>query len=143
MATSNEPPKLLRSEPRSLRAAVLAGAAIADANLAIDREAYERIIKRRDDVGDKLRFGVITLNAGSLLALLSALGGDGNAAQWLGFTKDNAALSAAAFVAGLVLSSVAIIIEQNRATREAGDAYARYSRAGLVVALNEAIDVPP
>jgi hypothetical protein len=137
-ASKNHP--LEQTPERSIRVAVPAGAAIADAHLAIDREAYERIIRGRDERADKLRFGIIALNAGSLLALLSALGGEGQAAKWLGFTASNATLAAGAFVGGLILGSASVFFQQNSSTREAGDAFKRYAHAGLVVALSEAVN---
>ena len=61
------------------------------------------LMQRRDAQNEKIRFGLIALNGGSLLALMGALGGAGNAASWLGFTPQNALISSASFVLGLIL----------------------------------------
>ncbi|MDB5704451.1 MAG: hypothetical protein JWN66_1567 [Sphingomonas bacterium] len=128
------------AEPLSIREKIPAAAALAENNLAIDRQAYERLVARRDDVNDKIRFGVIALNSGSLLALLSALGGSGQAAKWLGFDQLTAQFSASAFVTGLIASMAAVIVQQNHSNIEAGDALARTMAAARLLGLYESRD---
>lgn len=70
------------------------------------------LMQRRDAQNEKIRFGLIALNGGSLLALMGALGGAGNAASWLGFTPQNALISSASFVLGLILSGIAVTSQQ-------------------------------
>ena len=96
------------------------------------RSRYEYLISRRDQLIDRLRFGVLTLNGASLVALLAAVGGKGEAAQWLGFTAATAKYSVAAFVVGIVLAGISVIIDANLYRTEAGDAFARQSSASIL-----------
>lgn len=93
------------------------------------------LMQRRDAQNEKIRFGLIALNGGSLLALMGALGGAGNAASWLGFTPQNALISSASFVLGLILSGIAVTSQQNLSVIEAGDASARVQTLRRLVAL--------
>ncbi len=93
------------------------------------------LMQRRDAQNEKIRFGLIALNGGSLLALMGALGGAGNAASWLGFTPQNALISSASFVLGLILSGIAVTSQQNLSVTEAGDASARVQTLRRLVAL--------
>ncbi|MFN4095490.1 MAG: hypothetical protein ACK4GG_01825 [Sphingomonas sp.] len=108
----------------------------ADQELATRR--YEYLISRRDQSLEKLRFGLLALNGASLVALISALGGDGTAATWLGFDADRARYSAAAFILGTVCGGVSIIVESNLQRVEAGDAVARQSTLNRLTALYSA-----
>ena len=93
------------------------------------------LMQRRDAQNDKIRFGLIALNGGSLLALIGALGGNGTAASWLGFTPQNALISSASFGLGLILSGIAVVCQQNLFVTEAGDASARVQVLRRLVAL--------
>jgi hypothetical protein len=88
-------------------------------------EELRYLIERRDQTNDKIRFGVLTLNGGSLLALIGALGGEGKAAIWLGFTPKISLISACCFVTGLILTGFAINVQLNQSTKESGDAVSR------------------
>ena len=91
--------------------------------------------KRRDELTDKIRFSLAGLNGASLIALLSALGGSGQAASWLGFNSSNVVWSASAFTIGLLLAGSALFSQQNRTTREAGDASQRAAAINSLAAL--------
>lgn len=116
--------------------AVNAAMFAADQELATRR--YEYLISRRDQSLEKLRFGLLALNGASLIALISALGGDGTAATWLGFNADRARYSAAAFIIGAVCGGISILIESNLQRVEAGDAMARHSTLNRLTALYSA-----
>lgn len=103
--------------------------------LVVGEAAYH--LKRRDDISDKIRFGLVGLNGASILALLSALGGSGEAAKWLGFTPVTSVISALCFTTGLVLAGRSIFSAQIIAINEAGDASARASNIGGLIALYE------
>jgi len=130
------------SETPSIKDRTRTAIMIAEQNLLIDRSAYERIVSRRETLIDKLRFGVFGLNAGSLLALIGALGGKGEAALWLGFDRQTAFTSAVAFALGMISASAAIVVESNKITVEAGDAFARASAAGRICAMHEMAATP-
>lgn len=106
-------------------------------DLAAAENELQYFIRRRDEANEKLRFGLVGLNGASLVALLSALGGRGSAATWLGFTPQNALFSALLFVAGLMLAGYSINTQQNLSTTESGDASARVQTLRRLVALYE------
>lgn len=96
---------------------------------AFQQLAY--LAERRDRFNEAKLFGLVTLNGGALLALLGALGGEGDAAKWLGFTSTNAVMSGAAFAVGLCLAGFAVNRQQALYSRETSDAFVRaiaYSR---------------
>ena len=104
-------------------------------DVARDELAY--FIERRDKLTERMRFGLAALNGASLVALISALGGKGEAAIWLGFTHENAIWSASAFTLGLILTGYSVYAQQNLYIREAGDAVTRASTlAGLASRYN-------
>ncbi len=94
-------------------------------------------LRRRDETSDKIRFGLIALNGASIIALLSALGGGGTAANWLGFNDQNALWSALLFVIGLASAGHSINTQQNLSTKESGDASARAQTLRRLVSLYE------
>lgn len=106
-------------------------------DLAAAREEFRYLAARRDQLTDKIRFGLIALNGGSLLALLSAMGGGGEAARWLGFTPQIALASAVAFATGLCLAGVSVTAQQNLSQTETGDAYSRMQKLSILVALHK------
>jgi len=89
---------------------------------------------RRDKLFERIRFGVLTLNGASLIALISALGGTGAAATWLGFTQDNVIYSAAAFTLGTIAAGVGIAAQQFHYQREALDGFLRASALSSLAA---------
>lgn len=99
---------------------------------------FEYLIARRDQMQEKLQFGTLALNGGSLIGLITALSGEGSAAKWLGFDASSAPISAAAFVVGVVLCRLSLNIEHNRQSIEAGNAFARQSEASMLSALYKA-----
>jgi hypothetical protein len=94
-------------------------------------------IERRDRLNDRIRFGLIALNGASLLALIGALGGDGEAAHWLGFTSTNAMISACCFTFGLLAAGLSVTSQQTVTIKEAGDASARALVLSRLLALYE------
>jgi hypothetical protein len=92
---------------------------------------YEYLIERRDDLLDRIRFGSLKLNGASLLALLAALGGKGEAATWLGFTAQTTRISAALFLVGAISAGISILLEANVHRTQSGDAFQRLSAATL------------
>lgn len=86
---------------------------------------FDYTIERRDSLNDRIQFGSFTINGASLLALMGVLGGNGEAAQWLGFTPSLALFSAGSFTLGCILAGHAINQQLNQITEEAGDANTR------------------
>lgn len=107
-----------------------------EAAFAAARFAY--LVEKRDQLQDKLRFGLLALNGGSLVALLGALSGDGQAASWFGFTVENAKYSAALFASGIVAAGASAITQSNLFTKEAGDANSRRLAASWLASFHEA-----
>lgn len=107
-----------------------------DLSEAIDDRRY--FIQRRDQLSEKLNMGILVLNGGSLVALLGLLGGDGHAAQWLGFTPAISLFSAVAFVVGLALAGHALNERELHYIQEASDANSRSKLLRRLVALGEA-----
>ncbi|MEG3150067.1 hypothetical protein U1769_09225 [Sphingomonas sp. ZT3P38] len=128
------------SDDKPMRQQSPATAAFASGLLAIDRHAYERLLSRRDELEDRLWFGGIAINAASLLALLSALGGKGEAAKWLGFDGPIALGSACAFTVGLIAAITALTVRQRIYYRETSDAYMRVMTAVRIVSEFETAD---
>lgn len=86
-----------------------------------------RLAQLRDDVDVRLRLGLATFNAASLVALLSAAGAAPNFLASIGFTGGLTVFSLAAFTVGTVAAGVAAFSTQNDITRRAGMAGARVS----------------
>jgi len=110
---------------RKLRDIKPFNAAQADADAQISAERFAYLVARRDQLLDRMRLGSLALNGASFIALLGALGGEGGAAKWLGYTPHSALFSACAFVAGIVCAAISTLIDANRQTVEASDAFAR------------------
>lgn len=96
------------------------------------------LITRRDQLLDRLRFGILALNGASLIALMSMLGGSGSTAAWLGFNQSIARDSAIAFALGVVLAGISAMMDANLYRTEAADAEVRRSTVGRLTALYEA-----
>jgi len=101
---------------------------------------YEYLVQRRDELSDKIRTGSLALNGSSLVAMLAALSGEGKAAQWIGLTPDNTALTAAFFVVGAAASGAAIIVANGLFATEASDAFDRMLKARQVLSIYDAED---
>ncbi|KQM64686.1 hypothetical protein ASE65_15565 [Sphingomonas sp. Leaf16] len=119
-------------KPETFKDTNPAATIIADNILAADTASFARIIQRRNELGDKIRFGVIALNSGSLLSLAALMGARGEASNWLQLDAPHARLAAVAFVAGVVGASIAPFFDHLKLTHEAADAYARMSAARSV-----------
>lgn len=101
-----------------------------------DKDAFKRLVARRNELVDKARFGIITLNAGSILGLLTAMNGVKAGSNWLNIGGVQAASAGSLFVLGLILTAIAIHIEQIRINAEVADAFTRASRSAGLVALH-------
>lgn len=119
----------------TIRDRIPAGAATAESMAAIDRQAFERLVARRDAIADRLQLGAFALNGGSLIALMSTLGGSGHAAEWLGFDQTRARVSACCFIIGLISAGLSMKTDQNGAIVEAGDALKKASSSRNLAAL--------
>lgn len=117
--------------------AVATNAAMHRRDLDIAAQQYMYFIQRRDNLIEKMRFGLVTLNGGSLIALISVLGGDGSAATWLGFTPGNAIISALSFTLGTILAGKSLDSQTNHYVQEAGDQNTRLSAYVALTALCE------
>lgn len=98
------------------------------------------LVSRRDQLTEKIRFGLVALNGGSLVALLGALGGSGQAAAWLGFSSGTALISAVSFSVGLLLAGWSLTSQQNLSIEESGDAFARVAMIQRLVIGYELVD---
>jgi hypothetical protein len=118
-------------------------AAVSQDELKLATGRFEYLSARKDQAGEKIRFGIFALNGASLVALMSTLAGEGSAATWLGFTASNSAMSAAGFAVGASLAGAALIREAGRQDVEAAHAFARQLKLSQIVALysSEATDV--
>ena len=100
-----------------------------EATLLRDRELASadslRLAQLRDEVDVKLRFGLATFNAASLVALLSAAGAAPKFLASIGFQGSIIETSVVAFAIGTVAAGVSTIATQNELTVRAGIAAAR------------------
>lgn len=87
----------------------------------------QRLAQLRDDVDVKVRFGLATFNAASLVALVSAMGAAPDFLHSIGITGAIAVFDLVAFAVGVVLAGVSIYSTQNELTLRAGHAAARAS----------------
>lgn len=127
----------MADQPKTMREFSPVTFAYAKNNLARDLIEHERLIARRDALRDKLRSGLVTLNAGSLLALLAALNGEGAAAAWFGVDAENAKWVAACFVAGLFAAGASYHIAEYSTNMELSDSIESVSAAQHRVAIYE------
>lgn len=86
-----------------------------------------RLAQLRDELEVRLRLGLATFNAASLVALLSAAGAAPAFLESIGFTRGLSIFSLAAFSLGTVAAGVSAFSTQNDLTRRAGTAGARVS----------------
>lgn len=115
--------------PKTFRDTHPAATAIAESNLAADTASFTRIIQRRNELGDKIRFGVIALNSGSLLAMAALMGAKDGATNWMNVDVADARYSAAFFIVGMIGASLAPWLDHLKLTGEAADAFTRMSLA--------------
>lgn len=105
----------------------------AEAELAVHR--YEYLIEQRDKLNERIRFGILTLNAASLVALVSLVG---NKEKFgiLGLEPSAIGVAALMFGLGLACAAVAIWSNSNQAISAPASAYqiliaAEHKRAQL------------
>ena len=94
------------AELPALREIYRVNATMADEELFITTRRYEQTIDRRDKLRERTRFGLLALNAASLVALFSSLG-----SQWISalqVTEADIAQTALFFLIGLMAGSIAI-----------------------------------
>lgn len=116
---------LPESLPRTFREFTPVTYAMVKNYLDQDHREHERLIARREVLKDKMRSGLTTLNAGSLLALLAALNGEGAAATWFGIDSSNVKWMAGLFTLGLILAAVSFRIAETDARVESSDSLIR------------------
>lgn len=129
-------------KPLTLREFTPVSYAIAKNNLDHDRVEHERLISRRNALKDKMRSGLTTLNAGSLIAMLAALNGSGGAAAWVGISSGNAKWIAACFVAGLISAGASYRVASDATEYEIADSLKRVGAIERHVALFEEHTAP-
>jgi len=95
-------------------------------------EQYQR--GQRDEYNSKIRFGLTTANAASLVTALNI------ADKLAGVTPGELALACALFLLGTVASGYSLFAQQNYLTRQSGNTYAWAMAMDRAVAL---IDAPP
>lgn len=88
---------------------------------------------QRDDVTTKIRFGLVGLNGGSVLAAIAALGGNTAALERIGISLDQLASAIIFFLVGAVVAGVALFQQQNHLVVAAGEANARAIRYAMAV----------
>ncbi|MCW2368509.1 hypothetical protein [Sphingobium sp. B11D3D] len=103
----------------ALRDIYRVSATLADEELYITTRRYEQSLDRRDKLRERTRFGLLALNATSLVAVLSSSGG-----EWLTRLKiadADIAQSILLLILGLVAGALAIWWSGITATRDAVD----------------------
>lgn len=125
--------------PETFRDTHPAATAIAESNLAADTASFARIIQRRNELGDKIRFGVIALNSGSLLAMAALMGTKDGTANWMNVDVSDARYSAAFFIVGMIGASLAPWLDHLKLIGETADAFTRMSLARDVSTLQATV----
>ena len=97
-------------------------AAQADSEAELAARRYEYLIEQRDKLNEKIRFGILTLNAASLVALASLVG-DEKKMTFLGLTASDVGYAALIFGLGLACAAVAIWSNSNQAISAPARAY--------------------
>lgn len=107
-----------------------------DLEQAIEDRRY--FIQRRDQLMERLHFGVLALNGASLIALLGLASGEGKAAESLGFSGGVILFSACMFALGIMLAAHALNERENLYVGEAADANSRSSTIVRLIAHGQA-----
>lgn len=128
---------MIQELPNTLREATPVGYLMVKHSLDRDAREHERLITRRDWIRDKLRSGLTTLNAGSLIALLAILNGKGDAMSWFGIDKTNAQWIAALFTLGLIAAAASFRITMTETLSEIADSTKRVFAIEHIVASYE------
>jgi hypothetical protein len=100
---------------------------------------YRYFQNQRDDLNIRIRFGLVTLNAGSLIALISVFGGEGKAADWIGLTQKSGSFAALMFIIGLLLAGWSVSRQQSLAQVETIHANAAVKNLSMLIASYEKI----
>lgn len=116
MEGDNRPVLKLAKLP-ALREIYRVNATLADEDLYIATRRYEQALDRRDKLRERTRFGLLALNAASLVALLSSLGSPW--ATKLQIDEADIAQSVFFFLVGLIGGAIAIWWSGITATRDA------------------------
>lgn len=106
-----------------------------DLEQAVEDRSY--FIQRRDQLMERLHFGVLALNGASLIALLGLAGGEGRAAEALGFSGGVILFSACAFAIGIVFAAYSLNKREILYIGEAADANSRSSTLVRLVAMGQ------
>lgn len=118
----------------TLREVYRYNASQADAAAALAVRRYEALLEQRDRLTERMRFGVLSLNAASLIALAALIGDKAKLAQ-LGLSPKIVVVSAVFFVVGSVMSAIAIRMAAIHMTTQAPVASQRVLDSRALVAL--------
>jgi hypothetical protein len=119
----------MANERRKLRDAYPAQGRFIERFVDFERGRLEYLLQRRDTLHDRIRFGLLTINGASLVALLAALGGNGNTAKWMGISHGSAMVSALAFIFGGHAALFSIAADYGYASKEIFDASKKWVAA--------------
>jgi len=108
-------------------------------DLALATEDYRYLRQRRDQLSEKLKIGLVSINGASLIALLGAMGGQGVTARWLGLTSQTALGAGLLFTVGVILANHSLNVTGRLYVKEAGDAVGRMHALSRMVASCEAL----
>lgn len=89
-------------------------ASLADAEADLAARRYEYLIEQRDKLNERIRFGILTLNAASLVALASFVG-EKDKIEPLGLGGSAIGFAALMFGLGLACAAIAIWSNSNHA----------------------------
>jgi hypothetical protein len=110
------------AELPALREIYRVNATLVDEELSFATKRYEQILDRRDRLRERMRFGLLALNAASLAGLLSSLG-----SQWttkLRLAEADIALAVLCFLVGLISGAIAIWWSGTVVTQDAAEDFA-------------------
>ena len=118
----SEPATTANNEAAKIKDVSAANAAWLERQAAMAEARYAYHVDRRDRTQERLRYGVFTLNAGSMLAIIAATGGDGAAVTWLGFNPQRLLVTAGLFTGGAVAAGLSIWAHHLRTIKDPSDA---------------------
>lgn len=99
--------------PTKLRDHFGYNAAIADDELSFAKARCIYALDRRDRLQERVRFGSLALNAASLLALLSAVGGEDSKLDALGISAGAVTTMTVLYILGVTLAALAVWVSNN------------------------------
>lgn len=112
-------PTLKIADLPALRDIYRYSASMADEELALTTRRYEQTLERRDKLRERIRFGLLALNATSLAAVFGSLG-----SKWVtkfGITDSDIAQTMTLFIIGLMAGASAIWWSGITATKDAAN----------------------